>query len=217
MEVEIISLYYQDEFLIPFYMRHYAWADKITLITKTLSSGINNEAQAAWYTEAYQNSKADWVIVCDIDEFVFVARETLQDIPSGITVKEASLYDIYPHWEESVTLDPKIPVKDQRRHGFLLDPFYIKPIILRGGLNITLGVGRHGLSGSGVKIGPRDIIGAHWRNCSLQYALDTRLKKRKDRFCKEDIEKGYSLRDRLETEESIRSEFAGCRDYPLVF
>lgn len=217
MEVEIISLYYKDEYLAPFYFKHYAWADKITLITKTLPSGINNEAQAQWYTEAYKNSKADWVIVCDFDEFVFVSHETLAAIPADITVKEASLYDIYPHWEEPATLDPDMPVKEQRRHGFLLDPFYIKPIILRGGLNITLGVGRHGLCGSGVKIGPRDIIGAHWRNCSLEYALETRLRKRKDRFCKEDIDKGYATRDRFETEESIKAEFFSHRDDPLVF
>jgi hypothetical protein len=217
MNVEIISLFYKDYFLSQFYLRHYDWADKITLITKTLTEGINNEAQVSWYNEAYRNSKADWIIACDFDEFAFVSRATLEKVPSNINVKKVKLFDIYPHASENPNLDPNIPVKDQRQHGFLMKDYYVKPIIVRGGLNLIFGIGRHGLIGNGIKMDNEDFTGAHWRNCSLEYALETRLKKRKDRFSQEDIKKGYSLRDRLETEESIRKEFKDHENDPQVF
>lgn len=216
MEVEIISLFYKDSYLSQFYLRHYDWADKITLITKQLPSGIDNQAQAEWYNEAYKKSAADWVIVCDIDEFVFIGKEDLEKIPRNITVKEVSLFDVYPHVGDK-PLDPNLPVRDQRRHGFLMEPFYIKPIVIRGRQNINLGIGCHGIAGPGVKMGQREFIGAHWRNCSLEYAIDTRINKRKNRFSQNNIDKGWSARDRIVTEESIIKEFKDHENDPQVF
>ena len=216
LNVEIVSMYYRDEYLAQFYLRHYSWADKITLITKALPLGIDNQAQADWYTEAYRNSKADWVILADIDELIHIDKKMLSEVPGNETVKEVSLYDIYPHVTEK-HLDPELPIKGQRCHGYLMEPFFIKPIIARGSLDITFGEGRHGCIGKDVVMGKREFTGSHWRNCSLEYAIDTRINKRKNRFSQKDIEKGFALRDRESTEDLIRKEFSEHANDPKLW
>lgn len=93
MKIEVFAICYNEEKLLPYFLRHYStFCDAITIydnqstdssqkiidsnpITNLISYDTGNEIRDDIYLEIKNNcwkkSKADWVIICDIDEFVY--------------------------------------------------------------------------------------------------------------------------------------------------
>jgi hypothetical protein len=114
MKIEVFAICYNEEKLLPYFLRHYSsFCDEITIydnqsndsskkiiklnpITNLVSYDTNKEIRDDIYLEIKNNcwkkSKADWVIICDIDEFVY--HPDIRDILSHMDHITA----ITPEW-----------------------------------------------------------------------------------------------------------------------
>jgi len=170
MKFELITMWYNEAFLAPFFLNHYNWVDKIHILLDADTTD-NTEEIAARYenvaiehfrfpdmmddllksrriNEKYQSiSDADYVIVVDSDEFMLC--NSLDDsVKDHIVSKDKNVYfsvlwQIYQHECDSRP-DPGKPVYPQRGHG---DPTIahcnIKPTVAKAGLDLLWGVGNH--------------------------------------------------------------------------
>ena len=93
MEIDVFAICYNEEKMLPYFMRYYSqFANTINIYdnfstdksrniimeynnVSIIPYDSNNQIRDDIYLEiknsCYKNSKADWVIVCDIDEFVY--------------------------------------------------------------------------------------------------------------------------------------------------
>lgn len=212
--IEVISCQFNETFMQPFFKKHYSFADKITIIDRLFPDGIDDDLKASWINEAYKTSAADWVLVVDADEFIFIGQDDLDRIGNQFNAARVKLFDVYRHVTEK-ELDANRPIKEQRRHGVLKE-VYIKPLIIRGRQNIQLGVGNHSINGA-VSMCSEQFIGAHWQNADLNNAIEVRINQRKNRLSKNNLDKKYGYQHFDITEELIRADHKYHENDPEVF
>lgn len=145
MKVEVITMMFNEEYLAPFFMGHYSWADKIKVFidsdtTDNTELIVRNYPNSEVYkfkfpdmmddllkvgllNDAYKASDADWVILVDADEFVFdtPAVRNIADIlawerTKGNDIIISKLYQVYRHITDK-DLDVFMPAAPQRLHG----------------------------------------------------------------------------------------------------
>lgn len=143
MKIEIITLFYNDEFLAPFFFKHYSWADNIIAMVDIASTdrtleiareypnvtpvefeftdGMDDIDKMEFQTQAYLNSDADWIFILDSDEFIFTipfdfgVRNFLAETHLSDVVV-AKLFQVFRHRTDK-DLDVNVPVWEQRCHG----------------------------------------------------------------------------------------------------
>jgi glycosyltransferase involved in cell wall biosynthesis len=91
MKITVFAICYNEELILPYFIRHYSQFADICLYdnystdkseeiatmagVKTIKYDSNNEIRDDIYLQiknsCWKSSKADWVIVCDVDEFVY--------------------------------------------------------------------------------------------------------------------------------------------------
>ena len=162
MKIEVITMWYNEEFLAPFFLNNYTFADKITVIIDKDStdkceeiarSYPNTSIEYVYFpnlletqiavdraNESLQRSNADWVIMVDCDEFVSPngIREILEQETSDILF--VRFYQPFRYISDK-DLNSNISVFEQRRHG---DPYVVKgqnregkkPCVVRTGKKI---------------------------------------------------------------------------------
>lgn len=228
MRIEVITAWYNEEFLAPFFLRYYgSIADRITVlldsatddwtldVLKKTDYNINiinidygaqmrERKKADYLTLAYRNSNADYVINADADEFVFVDRD---DFNYDYDVARVKLFNVYRH-EKEKDLDINLDIKEQRRYGEHVWPF-LKPIVIKTGLNIKWTSGNHSIICNGNRelykkfrndsglVYRKNLIGAHWIYADPCFCIRRRMD-RLNRF-------GSSLHDDF-GEEKIKAK-----------
>lgn len=177
MRVELISVWYNEAFLAPFFFNHYAWVDKIHILLDADTDDGTEEIAARHpnvslerfsfpdmmddliksrkINEKYQSiTNADFVIVVDSDEFIACHR-IADDIRDHLAATAKDLYfsvlwQTYQQ-EHDTGLDASQPPILQRKNG---DPTIananIKPTIAKAGLDLTWGIGNHAVVLNGV-------------------------------------------------------------------
>lgn len=143
MILTIVSMWYNEEDLAPFFLEHYKEVDKIIILldtdttdnTRQICENYKNvEVKDFTFPNMYDNYvktnrineesktiEADWVIGLDSDEFIFApkeyrgAREFLDSLDK-YTVVCSEIYQVYRHISES-DLDIKKPPIFQRQYG----------------------------------------------------------------------------------------------------
>lgn len=145
MQIEIISMWYNEEFLAPLFLQHYAFADRITILFDTdttdgtlallkvcpkvtivpVNSGdkLNDFFMRDSYNKHYLQSTADWIIIADSDEFIFPLsheydlRKYLESRQDlSENVIRTRLCAVYRHVSDG-DIDRGQPPMFQRRHG----------------------------------------------------------------------------------------------------
>jgi len=169
MTFEVITMWYNEEFLAPFFLNHYWQAKQITIFydnatrdntleeianhnesikvklqTINLDQGLDEFRKIRYINEAYKRSKCDYVIVADADEFVFY-----EDCRFKRRIYWCALAQIMrtPYDPE---LDSRLPI-DTWSYGFQ-EKLMIKPSIIRTGLKALFTVGHHGIEIKGKRI-----------------------------------------------------------------
>jgi hypothetical protein len=180
MKIDLITMWYNEEFLAPFFLNHYHWINTIHILLDA-DTNDNTEEIARNYpnvrivpfkfpdmlddiiksrkiNEMYRTiTDAEYVIVVDSDEFIFC--NTLEaSVEEHIINKDKSVYfstlwQVYQH-EGDGLLDSTKPTHLQRCNG---DPTiancYIKPTVARTGLDIVWGYGNHNIVLDGTLMG----------------------------------------------------------------
>jgi glycosyltransferase involved in cell wall biosynthesis len=118
MKIEVFAICYNEEKLLPYFLRHYSsFCDLITIYdnestdsspaickknpkVSLISYGTNNEIRDDIYLDiknaCWKKSDADWVIICDMDEFVYHPKlKTILNLMDHITAITPEMYNMY--------------------------------------------------------------------------------------------------------------------------
>jgi hypothetical protein len=144
--LEVLTMWYNEAYLAPFFLKHYAYADKITLLydadttDNTLEIAksypnvsvipfrfpdmMDDELKRDLLNAQYKRAECDWVLCVDADEFVFYKKagdfcydlRRYLDDNPGYDLFNVTLYQVYRHIDD-VALDPDLYPVPQRRHG----------------------------------------------------------------------------------------------------
>lgn len=239
MKTALLTMWYNEQFLAPFFLNHYKYIDEIHLFLdsdtsdKTLEiveqfdnvqlyefsfpDGMDDIIKTEHFNNYYKNLDADKVILVDSDEFIFQ-----YNIPTNKDINFTTLYNVYRHVTEN-DLDVSIPIENQRRHG-VLDPMYIKPNVVTGRLdNFRWGLGIHECWHNGVHYVNYEnyngslYTGAHMAMADPAYVIERRIKNRKERQSKSNLEKGLTVQHHNITEEQIIAELKAHENDQEVF
>jgi len=145
MKIAIITVWYNEEDLAPFFLKHYSYVDKIFLFLETTDKtkeiceqfpnveiqdfiqpdGMDDILKVEKINKAVRELKGrfDWIYSVDADEFVFPPKE-YRDAREFLTKQEkegynlvyAPIFQVYRHFTEE-DLDINKPVLAQRQHG----------------------------------------------------------------------------------------------------
>lgn len=245
--VTVLTRWFNEEILAPFFLEHYAWADEIVILldeeTTDASAGIAGRHRkarvvpyrnprgfnAADVTDRVNRAAAeiatDWIVSVDPDEFVWApgfadVRETLAEADGNLVYVD--FWQVYRHRTE-MDLDPSLKAVWLRRHG---DPnrtkgtnaLYRKPVIVRAGLGIRWGVGLHAYEPNDrIVVSSTRFDGAHWVMADPDLAVRRRLRGRRENVSEENLRMGWSCNNFDVTEEEIRAECARHLDDPQLF
>jgi glycosyltransferase involved in cell wall biosynthesis len=197
MKIEVFALCYNEEILLPFFLRHYArFADrihiydnystdrspeicrahpKVGLVQWESGSQIRDDLYLEIKNNCWKNSDADWVIICDMDEFlVGLFPDWLQKIDNqGITVISADWWEMFSE---------TIPDSNSERQIYELIDLGVnlgqatKSVIFKPGKIREIGYnpGCHSFNPQGeinlLRTGDMKIL--HYKHISLQYVLE---------------------------------------------
>jgi len=170
--IEVLSVWYNEQFLAPYFLKHYEWADSIRIFVDSdtndntrailsdhnvywedfdMHGGLDDWEKALHLTKEYSETHCDWVIVVDADEFIY---HRTMPVPDYLKVARGRLvtvifHEVYRHITDG-DLDPSLPPLYQRRHGSTKVwgetwEDNVKPCVMRAGQDIKLGIGVHRL------------------------------------------------------------------------
>jgi hypothetical protein len=247
MKITVVTMWYNEAFLAPFFLNHYNYADKIYLLldadtndeTKEICKQYSNIEieefvfpdmmddllKAKKIGEVVSSQDCDWVFAVDADEFIFPAdNKNAADVLSRqkANLLYAQIWQIYRHRTDK-DLDSSKPAIYQRRHG---DPnitqginrLYNKPIIVKPEVEIKWLPGCHSyVRNEKIKISKDKFLGAHWAMADVEMAIERRIKGRKERQSKINIQKRFTIQHHVITEEAIRKECEEHLDDPQLF
>lgn len=163
-------MWHNEEFLAPFFLEHYRFADKIHVfmgadttdktreiidskneLCKNImvhrcdfpANKLDDNLKITTINCFYRTLDCDYVILVDADEFIFYPTGYLDKY--GGLVHFTKLWNVYRHITDS-DLDPFVPIREQRRHG-VSDYFgydlYTKPNIVKAKQNFYWLAGHH--------------------------------------------------------------------------
>jgi hypothetical protein len=211
MTIELITSYFNEEFLSPLFMSHYShWCDRMVFITqKRDDHKFDDEDKSNWINDAVHRSTADWVVLVDMDEFIY--PEPYGCNPRTVLEQETGNV-IYSHmtrmWRHHTdkNIDRTLPPVPQRLHGI---PDHVKPSVFRPNPSIHLGAGNHDIGGPGMFQHGKPWKGAHWANADPCFWIDRETRDRGPRLSQRNIDRGHGTHTRR-TREQILQE---CRDH----
>jgi len=189
MNIEIYSLCHQEAKIIPYYMRHYNQYGQVFLyeghstdgsaeLAKSMGAIIvpfdtKNEVRDDLFLDMKNNcwkaSVADWVIICDMDEFIyhpnFVAYlETIQETIIAPQIIEM-MSDSFPTTQGQIYDEIKYGFNSISRKMFLFRPKEIKE------MNYAVGAHTSQPNGNASVNTTSEIICMHMRHLSLDYVV----------------------------------------------
>lgn len=247
MKIIVISMWYNESFLAPFFLKHYSYADEIRIIIDADTDDDSREICSTYpnvkteefrypdmsdwklhinkMNEIAHSLHCDWIIAADADEFIFPEanedpREFLKRQKGNLVY--ARIEQVYRHRTDA-DLDSTKPAIWQRRHGDPNPPKTIKqrfnkPLIVKPEVRIVWEMGFHGYrKNSNVNTCEERFIGAHWKMVDVDMAIKRRIKDRRERQGKRNLRRGWGRRDHRITEEQIREECDRHLDDPMLF
>lgn len=140
MKIACLTMAYNEEIILPFFLKHYENLDEIRVLYETdsddstldilkaskakivdchIENGINDMEKVLIINRELSNMDADWVYVLDTDEFIFPYQEDTSSFfgrQGAYNVVKAAMFQVYRH-KNDADLDPLLPPVPQRRHG----------------------------------------------------------------------------------------------------
>jgi len=219
MTIELITTFYREEFLAPLFMLHYSpWVDKMTFLTNKFPGGkFDDELKQGWINEALRLSVADWVVLVDMDEFVFplpyganprVVLEQERDM--GHRMIFSRMTRMWRH-KDDADIDRMKPPVPQRLHGI---PDHCKPCLFDP-QGVRMGAGNHDYTSDTPRAHGKEWGGAHWANADACFWIDRETRDRGPRLSQRNIERGHGTHT-LRTKEQILAECKAHENDPII-
>jgi glycosyltransferase involved in cell wall biosynthesis len=225
MNIEVYTICYNEEFMLPFFLKHYANIDgvskiviydnystdntikiakaftkcQVEIIYYDSNNQLNDEIYLNIKNDCWKKSQADWVIVCDVDELLYITNsESLLQIEPIIfkTVGYQMISENLPSHNDLIT--------NQIQYG-VQDDFYSKCVMFKPNINeINFTPGCHKCFPSHEIINSGFLL-LHYKYISLDYVVDN-YRLRLQRLSKVNIDKNYATHY-LMTTDDIKKEF----------
>jgi glycosyltransferase involved in cell wall biosynthesis len=227
MEIEVFALAHNEEFIMPYLMRHYSQFAKVTILennstdktveiakkmgAKVIEFNVPDVKSNRWNSEVknecWKTSNADWVIVIDADEFIYHPNLVKILRKTDATIMKSTWCEMY---------SDKIPtgewqIYDKINKGIEYSVGNAKLAILRPDRieDMNWGVGCHAASPEGdVIYGEEGIKTLHFRHLSIDYVLE-RNRYTSKRMSSEDKMRGWGVQYSF-PEERVVSVFNEC-------
>lgn len=189
MKIEVFCLAHQEEKILPYFMKHYTQFADVTLMeghstdrtveiaesygAKIWKVDSNNEVNDDIWTNLKNNcwkeSKADWVIICDADEFVWHPNLPKFLEETDFTILLPRLFNMFSDEFPTTTGQIYDEVKHGKEGGAKMNIF--RPSEIE---EINYSVGCHYARPVGnVKLGvTSEVLTLHMRHLSAQYVID---------------------------------------------
>lgn len=217
MKIQVVAKYYREEFLVPLFMQHYEpWADEITFLTrKSPDAKIDEEHFCAWMDEAIANSKADWLVLVDADEFVFpLPRGTDPRAVLAQADYEAVKCEMVRVWrhQDDLDIDRSQPPLPQRVHG---EKDHIKTNVFKPGPGVRSQIGQHEIIlPEGYRYGP-SWSAVHWANADAAFWVERETVHRGPRLSEKNLANGWGFHVRR-TPQEIAEQCARHLNDPVM-
>jgi len=213
--------------------------DNINIIPFRFPDMMDDIIKVDKINNLYKSLDCDWVIVVDADEFVF-------PIPLGRDIREflerennydlvyVQLWQVYRHKNDS-DLTYALPTLQQRRHGDRnvtegINAAYVKPIVVRPSAGVEWLPGCHKIRdkknlnniinkiiGNQIAISPQKLYGSHWAMADPKFAVKRRIKDRKERQSRRNLENKLTFQHHHITESTILEDCTNHRNDPMLF
>lgn len=212
MIIEVITAFYREEFLAPLFFLHYNWVDRMTFITQQLADGkFDDEDKTNWINDALRRSAADWVVLVDMDEFVYPnpygtnPRAVLEhERNQGKRMILSGMTRMWRHHSDR-NIDRTMPPVPQRLHGI---PDHIKPCIFDPN-GVSVGAGNHDYRSDTHRPHGTSWVGAHWANADPCFWLDRETRDRGPRLSDRNVARGHGTHTRRSREQILQE----CLDH----
>lgn len=218
MRVELITCFYNEQFLLPLFDLHYSWVDKQTMLTQQREDGkFDDEDKMNWVNEAIAKSTADWVVLVDMDEFIYPLpyganpRVVLEhERNSGNRMIMSHMTRMWRHHTDIDIDQGKLPVP-QRLHGI---PDHIKPAVFDP-VGLKVGAGNHDFVADSPRPQGKTWVGAHWANADSCFWIERETRDRGPRLSERNISRGHGTHTRR-TKEQILAECKAHENDPII-
>lgn len=211
MTVDVITSFFREEFLAPLFCLHYSdWVDRITFLTNKRDDWkFDDVDKMRWVNNAIRDSTSDWIILVDMDEFIY-------PMPYGSNPKTylantkhdlfyAQMVRCWRHVSD-VDIDRMKPPVPQRLHG---QKDHRKPCVFRNTGKLHVGIGNHDIAFNRPTNQGPDWTGSHWANADSCFWITRETRDRGPRLTEENRLKGFGTHT-LRTESQILVE---CREH----
>jgi hypothetical protein len=194
MNITVFTWVKNEADIVPFFLRHYSFADKIIAwdnestddtrsilksdsrveVRDWVTGGMNDFELAQMKSEAYRDTGEGWKIVVDVDEFLWHPdiRALLNEYDAkGITVPGVKGRSMVS--KEMPVNDGKSLLTDLVKDG-IPDPWYSKFCIFRECVQVEYHLGAHQLksiTGRIVKAEKKDFLLLHFKHLSLERVI----------------------------------------------
>jgi hypothetical protein len=218
MKVEVITTFFKEEFLLPLFTQHYDWSDYLTFITQKRDDHMfDDEDKMNWVNAAIARSQADWVILVDMDEFVYPQpygtnpRVVLEkELKAGNGLIFSYMTRMWRHVTDSDIDRSRHPVP-QRLHG---QQDHVKPSIFRP-KGCHVGAGNHDLHCTHGLAHGTPWVGAHWANADQCFWIERETRDRGPRLTDRNRQRGHGTHT-LRTKEQIIAECKAHENDPAI-
>ncbi len=192
--IHVYSIMWNEEFLLPYFLRHYeTFADKIFIIDDNSTDrtaeiakahpkvevikywytrGFNDEDHSSCFLEAYQKysrGKADWVMCVDGDEFIYN-----KNMPKALSNAEAKGIFII-RTTGFAMVSQFLPEKQGQIYEECFNGIrsmnFDKPTVLKPELDVLFDPGRHQIRNADIKPQKAKLSLLHYRHISPDYLL----------------------------------------------
>ncbi|MEM4380185.1 MAG: glycosyltransferase family 2 protein [Thermoplasmatales archaeon] len=222
MKVHVFSMANNEAYMIPYFVRHYRRCfpdcditvfdnestDDTALISQELgckvipvvSGGYVEEILLRTKNEGWKDSDADWVIVCDTDEFLQINQAELEKLDyAGVTIVRTQGFDMVGNSGNPEKITDRYP------NVWYSKSVCFKPTAIE---NINYLPGAHHCNPTGrVHWSSVTYDLLHYKFLSLDLTLE-RIKMRCDRTSQDNRDKGFARHYFEFNENKTRKEFA---------
>ncbi len=245
MKIKVFCCFYNEAFLIPFFLSHYHFVDaiyafvspsqdatrellaadpRVTIDDRLMPDGIDDEAKSEWLTEAIGQVDHiyDWYFVVDADEFMWPpndpAGETVRGYLSAVPESDAALLAHMAHIyrvEGDADLDINVRPVGLQRRHGY--GHSVKPAVMRSNRGIVLRPGNHFFRTTHHVSTTHAFHGAHWQNADPCFSVTRRVRDRGDRISPLNRLKGHGDQHWNTSVEAVEAELVSHRHDAQLF
>jgi glycosyltransferase involved in cell wall biosynthesis len=226
MKVFVFSIMWNNEYILPYFLRHYStFAErififndhstdktaeiakanpKVTLLDFEYDRGLNEDDFNDCFERAYKEyarGKADWVMCVDADELIYnkqITKVLEQQKNRGVRVLKSPSYQMI----SKTFPETDGQIYDECKTG-IRSPRFDKTVVFDPMLDITFGPGRHSINlPEGIEAADAGLLMLHYKYLSRDFIIERNKIAYPRYYGMSEKDRNYRMRRALDTYDS---------------